>query len=162
MTLVSLLLALVLEQFKPFKAAAYLYPPLERLGRFFEERFNDGQAKHGVIAWCLMVLPPTVATAVAYFLIYTLHPLLALLFNVVVLYCTMGFRHSSHFFTRIHGIATGFGAAFGHNSLHVGQQNVSRQSGLARPRDTGHCNQTLQGNVRVHRLQVVQACTDNA
>lgn len=102
MTLVSLLLALVLEQFKPFKAVAYLYPPLERLGRFFEERFNDGQARHGVIAWCLMVLPPTIATAVAYFLIYTLHPLLALLFNVVVLYCTMGFRHSSHFFTRIH------------------------------------------------------------
>lgn len=102
MTLVSLLLALVLEQLKPFKAARYLYPLLESLGQYFEDRFNDGQAKHGAIAWCLLVLPPTVLVAVAYFLIYTTHPLLALLFNMVVLYCTMGFRHSSHFFTRIH------------------------------------------------------------
>lgn len=102
MTLVSLLLALVLEQLKPFRAARYLYPLLENLGRFFEDRFNDGQARHGVIAWCLMVLPLTFLVAIVYFLIYTIHPLLALLFNVLVLYCTMGFRHTSHFFTRIH------------------------------------------------------------
>lgn len=102
MTLVSLLLALILEQLKPFKAARYLYPVLARLGRFFEGHFNDGLARHGAIAWCLMVLPPTIGVAIAYFLIYTVHPLLALLFNVAVLYCTMGFRHTSHFFTRIH------------------------------------------------------------
>lgn len=102
MTLVSLLLALVLEQLRPFRAARYLYPMLANLGRFFEDRFNDGQARHGVIAWCLMVLPLTFLVAIVYFLIYTLHPLLALLFNVLVLYCTMGFRHTSHFFTRIH------------------------------------------------------------
>lgn len=102
MTLVSLILALVLEQFRPFRASRYLYPLLDSLGQYFEDRFNDGQARHGTIAWCLLVLPPTILVAVAYFLIYTTHPLLALLFNTAILYCTMGFRHSSHFYTRIH------------------------------------------------------------
>ena len=102
MTLLALILTLVLEQFRPLNAARYLYPLLASLGQFFEDHFNDGQAHHGRIAWCLMVLPPVILVAAAYFLLYALHPLAALLFNVVVLYYTMGFRHTSHFFTRIH------------------------------------------------------------
>lgn len=102
MTLLALILTLVLEQFRPLNAARYLYPPMLALGHFFETRFNDGQARHGMIAWCLMVLPPVLLTAMLHFVLYAVHPLAALLFNIVVLYYTMGFRHSSHFFTRIH------------------------------------------------------------
>jgi adenosylcobinamide-phosphate synthase len=103
MTLFSLVFALLLEQFRPLNASKVLYPPLEALGDFFESRFNDGQARHGMIAWCLMVLPPVALVAIIYFLLYyALHPLAAFVFNIVVLYYTMGFRHVSHFFTRIH------------------------------------------------------------
>lgn len=103
MTLFSLVFALLLEQFRPLNAAKVLYPPLEALGDFFESRFNDGQARHGMIAWYLMVLPPVLLVAVVYFLLYsTLHPLAAFAFNIAVLYYTMGFRHVSHFFTGIH------------------------------------------------------------
>lgn len=102
MTLLALILTLVLEQFRPLNAARYLYPPLAALGRYFEDHFNDGQTHHGTIAWCLMVLPPVGLVAVAYYLLLAWHPLAGLLFNVVVLYLTMGFRHTSHFFTRIH------------------------------------------------------------
>lgn len=102
MTLLSLILALLLEQFRPLHAAKYLHQPLASLGRAFERRFNDGQARHGTVAWCLMVLPPVLLSALIYFLLYLVHPLLAFAFNVVVLYYTMGFRHVSHFFTRIH------------------------------------------------------------
>jgi len=103
MTLFSLVLALLLEQFRPLNAAKVLYPPLEALGDFFESRFNDGQARHGMIAWWLMVLPPVLLVAAIYFALYhAVHPLAAFVFNVVVLYCTIGFRHVSHFFTRIH------------------------------------------------------------
>ena len=103
MTLFSLVFALLLEQFRPLNAAKVLYPPLEALGDFFESRFNDGQARHGTIAWCLMVLPPVLLVAIVYFLLYhAVHPLAAFVFNIAVLYCTMGFRHVSHFFTRIH------------------------------------------------------------
>lgn len=102
MTLLALILTLVLEQFRPLNAARYLYPLLASLGAFFEARFNDGQARHGTAAWCLMVLPPVLLSAVLYFVLYSVHPLAALLFNIVVLYYTMGFRHTSHYFTRIH------------------------------------------------------------
>ncbi|MGC3964306.1 MAG: CobD/CbiB family protein [Rhodocyclaceae bacterium] len=102
MTLFSLVLALILEQFRPLNAAKYLHQPLDALGHFFESRFNDGQASHGIIAWCLMVIPPVVLSAVVYWLLYQIHPVVAFVFNVVVLYFTMGFRHVSHYFTRIH------------------------------------------------------------
>ncbi len=103
MTLFSLVFALLLEQFRPLNAAKVLTPPLEALGDFFETRFNDGQAQHGTLAWCLMVLPPVLPVAIIYFALYhAVHPLAAFVFNIAVLYYTMGFRHFSHFFTRIH------------------------------------------------------------
>ena len=102
MTLFSLILALVLEQFRPLNAARYLTPALSAIGHFFEDRFNDGEARHGMVAWCLMVLPPAALVAIVYFLLHLAHPLLAMLFNVGILYYTMGFRHVSHFFTGIH------------------------------------------------------------
>jgi adenosylcobinamide-phosphate synthase len=103
MTLFSLVFALILEQFRPLNAARLLYPPLEALGEFFEKRFNDGNTRHGMIAWLLMVLPPVLLSALIYFILYqAVHPLAAFVFNIVVLYYTMGFRHVSHFFTRIH------------------------------------------------------------
>ncbi|NSL56762.1 CobD/CbiB family protein [Uliginosibacterium aquaticum] len=102
MTLLAIILTLVLEQFRPLNATRFLYPALAALGRFFEGRFNDGKAHHGMIAWCVMVLPPVLLSALIHFLLYAIHPLAALLFNIALLYCTMGFRHSSHYFTRIH------------------------------------------------------------
>jgi len=103
MTLFSLVLALLLEQFRPLNAARVLYPPLEALGEAFETRFNDGDARHGMIAWLAMVLPPVLLTLIIYTVLYhALHPLAAFAFNIAVLYYTMGFRHVSHFFTRIH------------------------------------------------------------
>ncbi|GAB2891034.1 adenosylcobinamide-phosphate synthase CbiB [Uliginosibacterium flavum] len=102
MTLLALILTLVLEQFRPLNAARYLYPVLSSIGQYFEDRFNDGQARHGTLAWCLMVLPPVALVAILSFGLYELHALAGLVFSVGVLYCTMGFRHSSHFFTRVH------------------------------------------------------------
>ena len=102
MTLLSLVLVLALEQFRPLDAARFLHAPLASLGGFFERRFNDGEASHGVIAWCLMVLPAVALCFVAYQLLDKLHSILGLLFSVGVLYLTMGFRHVSHYFTRIH------------------------------------------------------------
>jgi adenosylcobinamide-phosphate synthase len=102
MTLFSIVIALLLEQFRPLNAAKYLYRPLDAYGHFFESRFNDGDASHGIIAWCLMVIPPVVITALVYGALYAIHPLVAFVFNVIVLYYTMGFRHVSHYFTRIH------------------------------------------------------------
>lgn len=102
MTLLSLVLALVMEQFRPLHAAKYLYPLLDAYGRLFEKLFNDNTRQQGIVAWCVMVLPAVLLTGLIWFALFATYWPLAFLFNVAVLYFTMGFRHTSHFFTRIH------------------------------------------------------------
>ncbi|MBR0564607.1 CobD/CbiB family protein [Azoarcus sp. L1K30] len=102
MTLLSLIIALLIEQVRPLSAQGLVVGPLRRLSAALALRLNDGQARNGRIAWALVVVLATVACAVAYFLLWHAHPVLAFLFNIVVLYFTMGFRQESHFFTDIH------------------------------------------------------------
>lgn len=102
MTLFSLIITLLIEQLRPLSVQQFVTGPLRRLSAALTHRFNDGQARNGRIAWLLIVVLATVACAVAYFLLWELHPLLAFAFNIVVLYFTMGFRQESHFFTDIH------------------------------------------------------------
>ncbi|HEX5126970.1 MAG TPA: CobD/CbiB family protein [Rhodocyclaceae bacterium] len=140
MTLLSLILALILEQFRPLNAAKHLHHPLELIGQFFENRFNDGQAHHGRIAWCLMVLPPVLLSAVVYFLLFSLHPLAAFAFNVAMLYYTMGFRHVSHFFTHIH-------AALRAQDLDRARELIAQWRG---------CHHDLSGTQEITRLTIEQ------
>lgn len=102
MTLFSLIIALLVEQVRPLPVQQVVLDPLRALSRMLVERFNDGQARHGRVAWWLIVLLATLATAVIHFLLWHVHPVVAFVFNVAVLYLTMGFRHESHFFTDIH------------------------------------------------------------
>ena len=102
MTLFALILALILEQVRPLGAALRMLAPVGSIAEGVSRRFNDGSASHGRIAWLLLVGLSTFATAVAYWLLWELQPLFAFVFNIVVLYLCMGFRHESHSFTEIH------------------------------------------------------------
>ena len=102
MSLFALIATLLLEQAYPLSSRKYLHGWLSNYANFFQRHFNTGQRKHGKIAWLLAALPLVVGVVVSYQLLHYLHPLLALAFNVLVLYLTMGFRQSSHFFTDIH------------------------------------------------------------
>jgi adenosylcobinamide-phosphate synthase len=101
MGLVSLILVLLLEQWRPLEAAV-VSRPLEAYADFIEEHFNGGEYRHGVIGWLLGVIPITLAGWGLYALAYWLHPLLALAVNVGALYLTIGFRQTSHYFADIH------------------------------------------------------------
>lgn len=102
MTLFALILALILEQVRPLGAALRMLAPMGSIAEGVSRRFNDGSLSHGRIAWLLLVGLSTFATAVAYWLLWELQPLFAFVFNIVVLYLCMGFRHESHSFTEIH------------------------------------------------------------
>ncbi len=102
MSLVSLILALLLEQWRPLADRKYLATPAVRFADFLLQHFNAGERTHGMIAWALGVVPVTLLAIGAYYLLYHLSPLLALAFNVLVLYLTMGFRRVGHYFTDIH------------------------------------------------------------
>lgn len=101
MSLLSLILAFLLEQLRPLDAGRFVRAPLKRLAAFMEGRFNDGDAGHGMIAWLLVVLPACILITGLYYLLHRIQPLLALALDVGVLYLTMGFRQSSHYFTDI-------------------------------------------------------------
>jgi adenosylcobinamide-phosphate synthase len=102
MTLFSLIIALLIEQVRPLPVRQVVLDPLTKLSDLLIERFNDGQARNGRIAWCLVMLAAVAGSALAFYFLWQLHPLAAFAFNVGVLYVTMGFRQESHFFTDIH------------------------------------------------------------
>lgn len=102
MTLLSLLAAILLEQLRPLSARKYVEEPVETFARFLEDRFGDGVARHGTVAWCLAVIPAVFASALIYWLLYVVHPLAAFGFNALTLYLCMGYRQQSHFYGRIH------------------------------------------------------------
>ncbi len=101
MTLVSLILVLLLEQWQPLANRRAVTNPLARYARFLQRQFNAGEAQHGVIAWMFGVLPAVGLAWGAYWVLSTIHPLLGLALNVAVLYATMGFRQASHYFSEI-------------------------------------------------------------
>jgi adenosylcobinamide-phosphate synthase len=102
MSLFALITALLLEQIQPLSSRKYLFGLLSGYVKFFRQRFNEGNQRHGTIAWLLAVLPFLAGAIALYFLLYRVSPILAWAFNVLVLYLTMGFRQSSHYFTDIH------------------------------------------------------------
>jgi adenosylcobinamide-phosphate synthase len=63
---------------------------------------NTGEHSHGKVAWIIAMTTAGALTLAIYYLLAHLHVLLALAFNVGVLYLTMGFRQFSHHFTDIH------------------------------------------------------------
>lgn len=102
MSLLALIAALLLEQFHPLSSRRHLYGWLSGYVDFFRRNFNAGEHRHGRLAWLLAVLPLLSGAVALYWVLYRVQPLLALAFNVLVLYLTMGFRQFSHYFTDIH------------------------------------------------------------
>ncbi len=102
MTVISLIVVLLLEQVRPLAERKVVAVPLSHYARFFEGHFNDGQERHGMIAWLLAVLPATIACAAVYLALMTANPLLGFAWNVVILYLALGFRQFSHYYTDIH------------------------------------------------------------
>ena len=102
MSLLSLIAVFLIEQLQPLNYRRVVEEPLAAWAGFIESRFNAGEYRQGVIAWCLAVLAPVLLVAMVYGLLYSVTPILALLFNIGILYLTMGFRQFSHHYTEIH------------------------------------------------------------
>jgi len=102
MSLVSLIIALLLEQWRPLADRTYLVSQAARFADMLQQHFNAGERAHGTIAWIVGVVPAMLLATALYYLLYRVSPLLALAFNVLILYVTMGFRHVGHYFTDIH------------------------------------------------------------
>jgi cobalamin biosynthesis protein CobD/CbiB len=102
MSLLALVAALLIEQWRPLANRGYLYSRAARYANFIERKLNAEEAEHGAIAWLLAVLPPVAGAWLVYSAATRISPVLGLLVNVAALYVTMGFRQRSHYFTEIH------------------------------------------------------------
>lgn len=100
MTLIAALVALILEQFRPV-SGHWISVPLSALADWLDEKLNDGQYRHGLIAWVLAAAIPATIIQILYLVLMALHPVLGVLLACATLYLTMGFRQFSHYYTDV-------------------------------------------------------------
>ncbi|MCL2161650.1 MAG: cobalamin biosynthesis protein [Betaproteobacteria bacterium] len=91
--LFSLVVVLLFEQLKPLPVRQVVLEPLRGCSTALRKRFNSE------LAWLLLVLGGTGLCALVS---YVLPLFFGVLFAVLVLYLSLGFRHESHYFTDIH------------------------------------------------------------
>lgn len=101
MSLLALIAALLLEQLKPLAERKSLHGWLLGYVDYFQQHLNSGEYSHGKTAWWLAVLPMIGAVVLGYWGLHYLGSVLALVFNVLVLYLCLGFGQFSHLFTDI-------------------------------------------------------------
>ncbi len=101
MSLSALIAALLLEQLKPLWSHKFLLGWSSGYVDFFQHHFNSGEYNHGRTAWWLAVLPVVAGGVLIFWGLHYLYPILAWVFNVMVLYLCMGFRWFSHQFAEI-------------------------------------------------------------
>jgi adenosylcobinamide-phosphate synthase len=101
MSVLAIIAALVLEQWRPLDNRKTVGTVLSGWAGWLEQQFNGGERRHGAVAWVVAVLPPVALSIVIHQLLWSLHFLLALAFNIAALYFTLGFRQFSHHFTAI-------------------------------------------------------------
>jgi adenosylcobinamide-phosphate synthase len=101
MSFFAVLLALLIEQLKPLPRDNWVHDALVSWVGWTGRNFDAGRARHAVVVWCITVLTPALAAAAVHLALSGQSLLLALAFNVLVLYLTLGFRQFSHYFTDI-------------------------------------------------------------
>lgn len=147
MTFLSLVAALLLEQWQPLRTGNRLYLAFARYVNRLGQNFNAGQYRDGVISWLLAVLPLALATLIVYAALRHVNGLLALAWNVVVLYLALGFRQFSHFYTDVM-------AALGANDLPRAREALGRwrtESSQELTASEAACVAIELGLVRSHR-----------
>lgn len=93
--------ALLIEQIKPLPRDNWVHASLMSWVRWTGRNFDAGRPHHTWVVWCVSVLAPALAVAVVHLVISAYSLVLALAFDVGMLYLTLGFRQFSHYFTDI-------------------------------------------------------------
>jgi len=101
MSFFAVLFALLIEQLKPLPRGNVIHDALTGWMRWTGRNFDAGRDHHAWVVWCITVLLPALLTVVAYQVAAHFSLLLALAWDVAVLYLTLGFRQFSHYFTDI-------------------------------------------------------------
>ncbi len=116
MSFVAILFALLLEQARPLPQLNPVHNSARNWVRWVIRNFDAGQSLHGWLAWGLAVGVPGVLVFVVHWsLVWSLGWVAAVVWNIAILYSTLGFRQFSHHYTEIR------------DALSVGNEVLARQ-----------------------------------
>lgn len=101
MSFLAALLALVIEQLRPLPGDNAVHRGIASAMRWVRRHWDAGDKRHAALVWTACVLLPVAATALVFVVLWRYSALLALAWNVGVLYLCLGFRQFSHHFTAI-------------------------------------------------------------
>ena len=101
MSFFAVLLALVIEQFRPLPRDNWVHHALVGWVRWTGRNFDAGSNQHAWVVWCVSVLGPGLLVTGVYLALHHWSLVLALLFDVGVLWLSLGFRQFSHYYTDI-------------------------------------------------------------
>jgi adenosylcobinamide-phosphate synthase len=101
MSFFAVLFALLVEQIKPLPRDNWVHDTLASWVGWTGRNFDAGQAWHARVVWTVTVVVPALLAWGLHALIGHFSILLALAFDVLVIYLTLGFRQFSHYFTDI-------------------------------------------------------------
>jgi adenosylcobinamide-phosphate synthase len=101
MSFIAVLFALLIEQLKPLPRDNTVHEALVAWVRWIGRNFDAGAPRHAVVVWCVSVGVPVAVVAAAYLAIAHYSLIAALVFDIALLYFTLGFRQFSHYFTDI-------------------------------------------------------------
>ena len=101
MNFFAVLFALLIEQVKPLPRSNAIHDALIAWVRYAGRNFDAGKAHHSWVVWSITVVLPALLAWGVYAALGSVHLVLALSWNVLVLYLTLGFRQFSHYFTDI-------------------------------------------------------------
>lgn len=101
MSFFAVLFALLIEQLKPLPHGNVVHDGMTDWLRYTGRNFDAGGEHHAWVVWAITALLPALLAWGVYAAIAHVSLLLALAWNVAVLYTTLGFRQFSHYFTDI-------------------------------------------------------------
>ena len=96
MTLLAIVVALALEQWRAFEWRAGVERAYVAYVRGIEQWLNGGTLGQGIVATALAIVPPVLVVWFAWWIANRIHPAAGLAVDIAVLYVLMGFRHFSH------------------------------------------------------------------
>ena len=99
MSFFAVLIALLIEQLKPLPRDNWVHHRLVAWVDWVGRNFDAGKPRHVWVVWSVSVLTPSLLVVLVYLYLSHYSLLLALVFDVLVLYFTLGFRQFSHYFT---------------------------------------------------------------
>jgi adenosylcobinamide-phosphate synthase len=101
MSFFAVLLALVIEQLRPLPQGTPVHEALVNWARWTARNFDAGREHHAWVVWCVAVLVPSTLVGLVYVALHHYSILLALVWDLAVLYLSLGFRQFSHYYTDI-------------------------------------------------------------